>query len=68
MILLTVSHTILIMLVQSIGSTNYPQIGIFLYSHHLSSCYCIDIVRRNSVLVTHGSEKGKEKFKGLRLK
>ena len=56
------------MLVQSIGSTNYPQIGIFLYSHHLSSCYCNDIVRRNSVLVTHGSEQGKEKFKGLRLK
>ena len=27
---------------------------ISLYSHHLSDWYCIDIVRRNSVLVTHG--------------
>ena len=27
----------------------------FLYSHHLSVWYCIDIARRNSVLVTHGS-------------
>ena len=24
----------------SIGSTNYPQIDIFLYSHHLSGWYC----------------------------
>ena len=27
----------------------------FLYSHYLSVWFCIDIVRRNSVLVTHGS-------------
>ena len=33
------------------GSTNHPQIVFFLYSHHLSGLYCIDIVRRNSVLV-----------------
>ena len=39
----------------SIGSTNYPQIDIFLYSHHLPARYCIDIVRRNYVLVMHGS-------------
>ena len=39
----------------SIGSTNYPQTDIFLHSHHLSGWYCNDIVRRNSVLVTHGS-------------
>ena len=32
-----------------------PQTYIFLYSHHLSACYCIDIVRRNSLLVTCGS-------------
>ena len=32
-----------------------PQTYIFLYSHHLSVWYCIYIVRRNSVLVTHGS-------------
>ena len=38
-----------------IGSTNNPMIDISLYSHHLSAWYCIDIVRRNSVLVTHGS-------------
>ena len=38
-----------------IGSINYLQNDIFLYSHHLSGWYFIDIVRRNSVLVTHGS-------------
>ena len=32
-----------------------PIIDVFFYSHHLSSWYCIDIVRRNSVLVTDGS-------------
>ena len=37
-----------------IGSINNPLIDIFLYSHHLSAWYCVDIVRRNSVLVTHG--------------
>ena len=37
--------------------TYYPQIDVFLYSHHLSGQYCIDIVRRNSVLVTHGSKR-----------
>ena len=35
----------------------YPQIDIFLYSHHLSSCYSVDVVRRNSVLVTHRSKR-----------
>ena len=28
-------------------------IDIFLYSHHLSALYCINIIRRNSVLVIH---------------
>ena len=28
---------------------------IFLYSHDLFGLYCTDILRRNSVLVTHGS-------------
>ena len=32
---------------------------IFLYSHHLHTWYCTDILRRNSVLVTHGSERVK---------
>ena len=32
------------------------KIDIFLYSHHLSSKHCIDIVRRNSLLATHGSK------------
>ena len=41
----------------SIESTNYPQIEIFLNSHHLSVWYCIDNVRRNSVFVTHGSSR-----------
>ena len=34
-------------------------IDILLYSHHLPVLYCIDIVRRNSVLVTCGSERVK---------
>ena len=34
-------------------------IDILLYSHHLPAWYCIDIVRRNSVLVTCGSERVK---------
>ena len=35
-----------------------PQlIIIFLYSHYLPAWYCIDIVRRNSVLVTQESER-----------
>ena len=37
------------------GSVNNLLIDIFLYSHHLSTRYCIDIVWRNSVLVTCGS-------------
>ena len=32
-----------------------PKLVFFLYSYHLSGWHCIDIVRRNSVLVTHGS-------------
>ena len=32
-------------------------INIFLYSHHLSGWYCINIVRRNSLLVTCGGLK-----------
>ena len=34
-------------------------IDILLYSHHLPAWYCIDIVRRNSVLVTCESERVK---------
>ena len=34
-------------------------IDILLYSHHLPAWYCIDTVRRNSVLVTCGSERVK---------
>ena len=34
-----------------------PIIDIFPYSHHMSAWYCIDIVRRNSILVTHGSQR-----------
>ena len=32
-----------------------PKLIFFLYSYHLSGCHCIDIVRRNSVMVTHWS-------------
>ena len=34
---------------------NNPLIDILLYSHHFYAWYCIDIVRRNSLLVTHVS-------------
>ena len=44
------------------GSINNPQIDIFLYSHHLPAWYCVDIVRRNSVLVTHKSERVKANY------
>ena len=44
-----------------IGSTNDALIYIFfLDSHYLSAWYCIIIVRRNSVLVTHGSKRVKK--------
>ena len=39
----------------SIRSTFYPLYDILLYSYHLSAWYCIDIVRRNFISVTHGS-------------
>ena len=46
------------MLVQRIWYwINYPMVDILLYSHHLPAWYCINIVRRNSVLVTCGSER-----------
>ena len=56
-ILLTICHINLAMLVRAFGirSTNNPLINIFLCSHHLSAWYCIGFVRKNSVLVTHGS-------------
>ena len=56
-ILLTVCHTALMMFVWKfgVGSTYIPLIYIFLYSYNLSARYCIAIVRKNSVLVTHGS-------------
>ena len=38
-----------------IRSINNPLIDILLYSHHFYAWYCIDIVRRNSLLVTHVS-------------
>ena len=41
------------------GSTNFPLFYIFLYSHHFSAKYCIDNVRRNSVLITNRSKRVK---------
>ena len=35
--------------------TNHAFVDIFRYSHHLSDGYCICIIRRNSVSVTHVS-------------
>ena len=45
-----------------IGLTENPLVDIFLYSHHLSSWFCFDVVRprRNSVLVTHESQMVKK--------
>ena len=37
------------------GSFKNLLVDVFLYSHHLSAWYCIDIVRRKYVLVAHGS-------------
>ena len=57
-ILLTVCYTNLVMLVWRICywiNTNNPFIGVFLFSHYLSAWYCFNIIRRNSVLVSHGS-------------
>ena len=43
-----------------IESNDNLLIGIFLYSRHLSTWDCIYIVRRNSVLITTGSERVKK--------
>ena len=54
-ILLTVCHTILMLVWRIWCWIHYycnPLIYNFLYSHFSSAWYCIDIVRRNSVLVT----------------
>ena len=37
--------------------SNNTVIGIFIYLHHLFALDCMDIVRRNSVFVTHGSKR-----------
>ena len=42
----------------SIESTKNPLFNICLYSHLLSAWFCIDIVRRNSILVTHAELNG----------
>ena len=47
-ILFIVDHTILLMF--SIGSTDYPQIDILFYSQKV-----LNIVRKNFVSITHGS-------------
>ena len=63
-ILLIICHAILMILVWrilGIGSTKNPLIAIFLYSHHFSAKYWIENVRRNSLLVTHGSESVKQR-------
>ena len=63
-ILLIICHAILMILVWrilGIGSTKNPLIAIFLYSHHFSAKYWIENVRRNSLLVTHGSESVKRR-------
>ena len=44
-----------------------PKFIFFFFSHHLSASYCIDIVRINSVLDTHGSKRVKEDLKSNTL-
>lgn len=39
----------------------YPQVDVFLSSHHLSAWKCIYIVRRNYLSFTPGSERVKER-------
>ena len=39
------------------GCSNNTVIGIFIYLHHLFALDCMDIVRRNYVLVTHGRKR-----------
>lgn len=41
-----------------IASTNNPLSNIFLYFHHVATWCCIDILKKNSVLVIHGSLRG----------
>ena len=63
-ILLTFYHTIHMLLVRWIWyciNQQPPIIDIFIYCHHLSAWYCIDIVRRNTVLVIRGNQRVKEK-------
>ena len=65
-IILTICHTIL-MIFEEFGSrsANSPVLYIFPYSQQLSAWYYIDIVKRNSVLVAHGSERVKESFNSI---
>ena len=58
-ILFTVYHILLTILVWRIciDSNNNPLIDIFLNSHYLFTWDCIDILKRNSVLVITGSER-----------
>ena len=56
--LLTDCQTVLVILVWIIWfwiNLMIPHLVAFLCFHHLFTCYCIEIVGRNSVLVTHVS-------------
>ena len=57
--ILLVILLMLIILVGEFGIESYdnPLTDIFLFTRHLSTWDCVDIVRRNSVLVTAGSER-----------
>ena len=59
LILLTVCHTFPMMLVLSIWCLikQYPLVDIFRNSRHESARQCIDIVRKNYLLVTSGSKR-----------
>ena len=66
-ILPTICHT-LSFIEFGIESNDSPLIDIFLNSHHLFTRDCVNILRRNSVLVTTGSERVKSLFGHLKLK
>ena len=63
-ILLSIFYTILMMLARIICYwINYQSLYWHLsFSHHLSAWYCIDFIRRNSFLVSHGSSGTKQRL------
>lgn len=69
-LMLGISYQIMLMVENLVEVSNknhwkynrkYPQVDVFLSSHHLSAWKCIYIVRRNYLSFTPGSERVKER-------